>query len=241
MRKYILFILILSLCLALSACGKKHPSEEGTTEPLTTEATVTIEPSVPHGETQTASASSVVTTAVAQTTVSQTAISTKREPSAAAQTSLPTVPPVSASDMTSAPATETMVVPSVVTTQEKNTITVTLSVSCANAVNAGNEIAMRVAPDGTVFAAKTFEVEKDATVYDLLEKSGLAIGVRSSGYSKYIYSISSLSERDCGSMSGWLYLVNGSVVQKACSQYTLHDGDRVDWVYTLNSGKDVAP
>ncbi len=73
-----------------------------------------------------------------------------------------------------------------------------------------------------------------------MKKSGLVIGSNGSAYGEYIYSINSLAERDCGSTSGWIYRVNGVVAQKACSAYVLSDGDKVEWIYTTNGGRDIA-
>ena len=36
-----------------------------------------------------------------------------------------------------------------------------------------------------------------------------------------------------------MYRVNGVVPNYGCGQYTLKDGDRVEWLYTCNLGQDV--
>lgn len=55
----------------------------------------------------------------------------------------------------------------------------------------------------------------------------------------YIKGISNLYERDCGELSGWIYMVNDKVPGYGCSQYILKDGDKIEFVYTCNLGKDV--
>ena len=55
----------------------------------------------------------------------------------------------------------------------------------------------------------------------------------------YIKGISNLYERDCGELSGWIYMVNDKVPGCGCSQYTLKNGDKIEFVYTCALGKDV--
>ena len=57
--------------------------------------------------------------------------------------------------------------------------------------------------------------------------------------SAYIEGIGNLYEFDCGDLSGWMYKVNGWFPNYGCSSYTLKDGDKIEWVYTCNLGKDV--
>lgn len=55
----------------------------------------------------------------------------------------------------------------------------------------------------------------------------------------YIEGIGNLYEFDVGNLSGWMYKVNGWFPNYGCSQYTLKDGDTVEWVYTCDLGSDV--
>ena len=55
----------------------------------------------------------------------------------------------------------------------------------------------------------------------------------------YIRGISNLYERDCGELSGWIYMVNSKVPSYGCSQYILKDGDKIEFVYTCDLGKDI--
>lgn len=57
--------------------------------------------------------------------------------------------------------------------------------------------------------------------------------------SAYIEGIGNLYEFDCGDLSGWMYRVNGCFPNYGCSQYTLADGDVIEWLYTCDLGKDV--
>ena len=57
--------------------------------------------------------------------------------------------------------------------------------------------------------------------------------------SAYIEGINNLYEFDCGELSGWMYRVNGWFPPYGCSQYQLKQGDRVEWLYTCDLGRDV--
>ncbi len=57
--------------------------------------------------------------------------------------------------------------------------------------------------------------------------------------SAYIEGIANLYEFDCGELSGWMYSVNGWFPNYGCSRYQLKEGDKVEWVYTCDLGKDV--
>ena len=50
--------------------------------------------------------------------------------------------------------------------------------------------------------------------------------------SYYIEGIHNLYEKDCGSMSGWVFLVNGKSASMGCSEVQVQNGDRIEWVYT---------
>lgn len=74
-----------------------------------------------------------------------------------------------------------------------------------------------------------------ATALDALMASGISADV-SRGY---VSGIGDLYEKDCGSMSGWLYAVNGHAPNVGCGSYALKNGDSVLFIYTCNMGKDV--
>ena len=57
--------------------------------------------------------------------------------------------------------------------------------------------------------------------------------------SAYIEGIANIYEYDAGELSGWMYKVNGVFPNMGCSRYVLSDGDKIEWVYTCDLGKDV--
>lgn len=55
----------------------------------------------------------------------------------------------------------------------------------------------------------------------------------------YIEGIHQIYEKDCGSMSGWMYSVNGEFPNMGSSSYTVSSGDEIVFSYTCNMGADI--
>lgn len=51
--------------------------------------------------------------------------------------------------------------------------------------------------------------------------------------------INNLFEFDHGPRSGWLYRVNGSMHSKSAGAFTVNAGDVIEWLYTLDLGRDI--
>lgn len=128
--------------------------------------------------------------------------------------------------------------------------TVTLTIRCdtilANQPLLNAAYAAYVPPDGVILAEADVELYAGESVFDVLKRvtrdrkialvyhSGTAYG------GAYIDSIGHLDDRAVkGDEGGWMYRVNGVVPNYGCGQYTLKDGDRVEWLYTCNLGQDV--
>ena len=82
--------------------------------------------------------------------------------------------------------------------------------------------------DGSVSYAASMTLDEGSSVYDALQASGVSHNGKS-----YVSSIGGLSEGMFGAQSGWKYYVNGSAPNTSCVNYTLKDGDRVQWSYVL--------
>lgn len=74
--------------------------------------------------------------------------------------------------------------------------------------------------------------EEGDTVMDVLKRTGVDIDV-SKGY---VAGIDGLYEFDCGKSSGWMYRVNGKFPNYMAGKCKLHDGDKVEWLYTCVRG-----
>ena len=124
----------------------------------------------------------------------------------------------------------------------------TLSVTCKTLlsdISRLDESKRGLVGDGVIFAEKQVEFEEGESVFDLLlremkeNKIHLEF-VNTPVYdSVYIEGIGNIYEFDAGELSGWMYKVNGEFPNYGCSKYILKNGDKVEFVYTCDLGKDV--
>lgn len=120
--------------------------------------------------------------------------------------------------------------------QEEDTapqkITVTVSINCENAVDYGYDIAPYLLQN------EMYTVEQGATVFDVLkalcDENGISLKYQRK---TYIQGIGGLNEKDCGGSSGWTYRVNGELITKPASSYTLQNGDVIEWRYVTNANE----
>lgn len=125
----------------------------------------------------------------------------------------------------------------------------TLSISCANIRNEGvrcNEDKLELLPeDGWILKPQTVDFQAGDNVFDVLlatcreNKIHMEYEETPLYRSAYIEGIGNLYEFDAGSLSGWMYSVNGWFPNAGCSDIALRDGDEVCWVYTCDLGRDV--
>jgi hypothetical protein len=131
-----------------------------------------------------------------------------------------------------------------------STKTVTFSISSATILNNMAKLPAEKKPyvpsSGWIVAPTQVSFKTGDSVYDLLVKVTKDLGIQMESkytplYSSYYVSgIHQLYEFDAGSLSGWMYAVNGWYPNYGCSKYTdLHDGDTVTWNYTCDLGKDL--
>ncbi len=101
-------------------------------------------------------------------------------------------------------------------------------------------ITVSVTVDGTAAGAGSssarVSVAPGASVYDALMACGVSVNAQSSAYGMYVTAIGGLAEREHGSMSGWIFTVNGAEPNVSCSAYALSDGDAVVWRYVNAEG-----
>ena len=136
--------------------------------------------------------------------------------------------------------------------EEKETIkglSCTLSVKCDTILNNTDKLnpdkSEIIPSDGIVFAEQTVTFYEGESVFNLLvremKKNKIHLEfVNTPIYnSAYIEGIANLYENDCGDNSGWVYMVNGQSPSYGCSNYQLKAGDKVEWIYSCDLGKDV--
>lgn len=114
---------------------------------------------------------------------------------------------------------------------------VTLSIRC-DAV-AGR--AEHIPKDGVILAETELAIAEGDSVYTVLldaaRKYQIQLENDGGALSPYISGIAHLYEFDFGDLSGWVYLVNGESPSVGAGSYILKDGDRVEWIYSLEMGK----
>lgn len=102
-----------------------------------------------------------------------------------------------------------------------------------------------VPSDGLILAETEADFNEGDTAFDLLQEVCRASEIHLEAAvtplygSAYIEGIGNIYEFDCGSLSGWMYSVNGEFPNYSCSEYTLSEGDVVEFVYTCDLGGDV--
>ncbi len=102
-----------------------------------------------------------------------------------------------------------------------------------------------IPPDGWIQRPIMVAFQEGESVFDVLKRVCQENGIHLEfSYtpiynSAYIEGIYNLYEFDCGSLSGWMYNVNGVFPNYSCSSYSLKNGDVVALQYTCSYGDDI--
>ncbi|MCR5737182.1 MAG: DUF4430 domain-containing protein [Eubacterium sp.] len=122
----------------------------------------------------------------------------------------------------------------------------TIYVECTNAIKSkqlSQELQEFLPENGIILEAKEVTFQEGDSVYDVLERTmkeeGILMEASFTGDLAYIEGIDNLYEFECGDLSGWMYCVNEKYPNVGCSGYQVKDGDRIDWHYTCDLGKDL--
>ncbi len=133
------------------------------------------------------------------------------------------------------------------TNDKKNVVT--FSIRCDTILNNLDKFSkekLSVLPSsGVIIASRSVEFDEGESVFDVLKRETHAAKVHLEFVytplynSVYIEGIHNIYEFDCGELSGWTYKVNGVFPGYGCAQYTVKNGDVIEWVYTCDLGRDV--
>lgn len=99
--------------------------------------------------------------------------------------------------------------------------------------------------NGIIFAEQTVTFYEGESVYDVLQRICKENGIPLESSwtpiynSAYVEGIYNLYEFDCGNGSGWMYRIDGWYPNYGCSRYPLKQGEKVEWRYTCDYGKDI--
>lgn len=128
---------------------------------------------------------------------------------------------------------------------KKNTVTFTIrcDTAVANGMHKEAKWAGIVPASGCILPVITMEFEEGETVFDLLcrvrDTYKLQMEYSGTNGGEYIEGINNLYEFDGGRWSGWMYCVNGWYPNYGCGQYTVKNGDVIEWNYTCDLGLDL--
>ncbi len=94
--------------------------------------------------------------------------------------------------------------------------------------------------DSIILVDTEVEYKEGISAFDALKAATLGrIDIKLNGKGMFVYvkSIGELKEFGKGSMSGWLYYVNGVRPDKGAGSFKLNAGDKVVWKYTVDGQK----
>lgn len=122
-------------------------------------------------------------------------------------------------------------------------LTVTLSIRC-DTVKDHEKVNRLIPDDGIILDTTIFTAAEGDTVYDVLMQAiraeHIPLDNRGAKGAAYIAGINALYEFDYGELSGWMYRVNGEFPDVGCESYHVSDGDKIEWLYTTDIGKDLS-
>lgn len=101
-----------------------------------------------------------------------------------------------------------------------------------------------VPASGVLLNNAKIEIKEGDTAWDAVSKLRSKYGIyinyeKNPMYGIYIIGINHINEKQAGSLSGWMYTVNGVKAPVGVGNYELEDGDRIELQYTTNGGTDL--
>ena len=79
--------------------------------------------------------------------------------------------------------------------------------------------------------ATTFELLKDETVFDILNRTGIAMSAEDTGNGMAVEAIGGVANGDKGKTSGWMFTVNGDIPMDYADKVKVKDGDEIVWTF----------
>lgn len=130
-----------------------------------------------------------------------------------------------------------------------DSFTVTLSVSAHTIVYnmhlLHTDMHELIPPGGIIFPPTVVTAYKGESVFNVLQREMRRNRIHMASRwtpifnSAYVEAINNIFEFDVGPLSGWMYNVNGWFPNFGSSRYLLSPGDVIEWVYTLDLGRDL--
>ncbi len=124
---------------------------------------------------------------------------------------------------------------------------VTLSIHCDLALASERlDPAIRAAlpSDGVILPPTRLRLRDGDSVYDLLSRAvrthRIRMEISRAAGAVYVKGIADLYEKDAGDLAGWVFRVGTDAPSRDASSVKPSDGDTVEWLYTLDLGRDLA-
>ena len=120
-------------------------------------------------------------------------------------------------------------------------VSMTIRCDTISAYTAQNEF---IPADGILLPMTQFQINQGETAYDILTQAAreyrIQLDSTGSGISLlYVKGIGYIYEYEFGEQSGWMYYVNGIAPSVNAAEYTLSDGDVIQWMYSRDIGQDL--
>lgn len=97
--------------------------------------------------------------------------------------------------------------------------------------------------NGDVIPQVEVMLPEGASAFDALiaaaREHKIRVDYNGSGWGTYVKGVGGIYEFGFGELSGWMYRVNGEFPEMSVSDYILHEGDVVEFLYTADLGRDV--
>lgn len=132
---------------------------------------------------------------------------------------------------------------------QNQAFTCSLTISCSTIfdnIDDFNSDKISILPDGgLIYENSEIIFNEGDSVFDVLlsamtaEKIHMEYVATAGTNSVYIEGIANIYEFDCGSLSGWIYAVNGVSYNYSCSEYFLQNGDEIQFLFTCSLGSDL--
>jgi len=105
------------------------------------------------------------------------------------------------------------------------------------------ELSVVVSSSEVPLSKTVHEIKEGDTVLDALiaitMDHGVHLDYSGSGGTAYVKGLGNVYEFDRGQGSGWMYRINGVFPDRGVGVVPLKDGDRVEFLYTTDLGKDI--
>ena len=146
-------------------------------------------------------------------------------------------------------------------TTEKSGDFCILTIDCRNLLKNSESLKKSkrqfVPKSGYILKDVSVEVKKGETAFDILKRGckentctdscrycenggiQLEFSFTPAYQSYYVEGIHQLYEKDCGTISGWMFNVNGKYPDVSSSAYEVKPGDKITFAYTVSMGDDL--